>query len=134
MSTLKADTIQNTSGGAVTLTNQHAAKAWVRYDGTSVTAGADLVGVGDSFNYSSVVDNGTGNYTFSFTNSMSSVNWSGSALGKHDNNSTNDADNRQVILMHTITASSFIPLSSEAGAATLNDSALGHNQVFGDLA
>lgn len=134
--TIIADTLTHSTAGSVTtdFVVNGSAKAWVRYDGTSVTAGADLVGVGDSFNYSSVVDNGTGNYTFSFTNSMSSVNWSGSALGKHDNNSTNDADNRQVILMHTITASSFITLASEAGAATLNDSALGHNQVFGDLA
>ena len=29
MSTLKADTIQNTSGGAATLTKQVAAKMWV---------------------------------------------------------------------------------------------------------
>ena len=29
MSTLKADTIQSTSGGAATLTKQEAAKAWV---------------------------------------------------------------------------------------------------------
>jgi len=121
-------------GTATTNLQQGLAKAWVRYDGTSVTAEADLVGVGDSFNYSSVVDGGTGNYTFSFTNNMSSVNWSGSALGKHDNNSTNNADNRQVILMYQITASSFITLASESDAAILNDSALGHNQVFGDLA
>ncbi len=134
--TIIADTLTHSTAGSVTtdFVVNGSAKAWVRYDGTSVTAGADLVGVGDSFNYSSVVDGGTGNYTFSFTNSMSSVNWSGSALGKHDNNSTNNADNRQVILMYAITASSFITLASEAGAATLNDSALGHNQVFGDLA
>ena len=30
MSTLKADTVQSTSGGAVTLTNQEASKAWVQ--------------------------------------------------------------------------------------------------------
>ena len=29
MSTLKADTIQSTSGGAVTLTGQEAIKSWV---------------------------------------------------------------------------------------------------------
>ena len=31
MSTLKADTIQSTGGGAATLTKQHAAKAWVHF-------------------------------------------------------------------------------------------------------
>jgi len=131
-----ADTLEHSTAGSVTTDYvvNGSAKAWVRYNGTSLTSGADLTGVGDSFNYTSVVDGGTGNYTFNFTNSMSSVNWSGSALGKHDNDSTNNADNRQVILMYQITASSFITLASEASAATLNDSALGHNQVFGDLA
>ena len=32
MSTLKADTIQSTGGGAATLTKQSAAKAWVNFD------------------------------------------------------------------------------------------------------
>ncbi len=134
MSTLKVTTIQTSAGGAVTLTKQHAAKAWIRYNGTNLTGDADLAGVGDSFNYTSVVDGGIGTYTFTFTNNMSSVNWSGSALGKHDDDSTNNADNRQSILMHAITASNYITLSSETKEATLNDSALGHNQVFGDLA
>jgi hypothetical protein len=31
MSTLKADTIQSTGGGAATLTKQSAAKAWFEY-------------------------------------------------------------------------------------------------------
>ena len=136
-SELRVNTLKDASGNnsvATSTVAQGSAKAWIRYAGTSLTGDSDLAGVGDSFNYTSVVDGGTGTYTFTFTNNMSSVNWSGSALGKHDDNSTNDADNRQVILMHAITASNFITLASEAGAATLNDSALGHNQVFGDLA
>ena len=134
--TIVADTLTHSTAGSVTtdFVVNGSAKAWSRYDGTSLTSDADLVGVGDSFNYTSIVDGGTGTYTFTFINSMSSVNWSGSALGKHDDNSTNDADNRQSILMYAITASSFITLASETSAATLNDSALGHNQVFGDLA
>ena len=35
MSTLKADTIQNTSGGAVTLTRQDAAKGWCNFEQAS---------------------------------------------------------------------------------------------------
>lgn len=136
-SELRVDTLKDASGNnsvATSTVAQGSAKAWIRYDGTSLTGDADLTGVGDSFNYTSVVDGGTGTYTFTFTNNMSSVNWSGSALGKHDDNSTNNADNRQSILMYAITASNFITLASETSAATLNDSALGHNQVFGDLA
>ena len=66
MSTLKADTIQNTSGGAVTLTNQSAAKAWgnTSGDGTPVIDG--------SFNTSSLTDNGVGEQTYYFVSSMDS--------------------------------------------------------------
>ena len=142
---LKVDDLRgNTSAGDITITSeggsatmqlqQGVAKAWIRYNGTSLTSGSDLTGVGDSLNYASAVDNGTGSYSFNFTNNMSSANWSASALGKHDNNSTNNADNRQSILIYSITTSSFTNLASETSAATLNDSALGHNQVFGDLA
>ncbi len=136
-SELRVDTLKDASGNnsvATSTVAQGSAKAWIRYDGFSVTENPDLAGVGDSFNYTSVVDGGVGKYTFTFTNNMGNVNWSGSALGKHDNDTTNNADNRQSILMHTILTSSFITWASETSAATYNDSALGHNQVFGDLA
>jgi hypothetical protein len=63
MSTLKADTIQNTSGGAATLTKQHAAKAWANLNGVSF-------GLRDDFNFSSATDVGTGDYDFIFTQIM----------------------------------------------------------------
>ena len=66
MSTLKADTIQNTSGGAVTLTNQHAIKIWINFNGSGTIA------IRDSFNVSGIIDEGTGDYTTTFTNDMSS--------------------------------------------------------------
>jgi len=65
MSTLKADTIQNTSGGAVTLTKQSAAKAWVHWDGEATAS------IRDSFNFASLSDTGTGDYTFSYATSQS---------------------------------------------------------------
>ena len=66
MSTLKADTIQSTSGGAATLTKQQAAKFWVAYD-----AVAD--NIDGSFNHSSLTDVDTGEHAFSFTNSFGSA-------------------------------------------------------------
>ena len=61
MSTLKADTIQSTSGGAATLTKQQAAKAWLNLNGTGTIAARD------SFNFSSHTDgNGTGTYTSNY--------------------------------------------------------------------
>ena len=75
MSTLKADTIQSTGGGAATLTKQSASKVWMNLDGTGTIA------VQGSLNVSSVVDNGTGQYTPSLSNSMSNVNYAGAPTG-----------------------------------------------------
>jgi hypothetical protein len=69
MSTLKADTIQSTGGGAATLTKQHAAKAWSNYSGSGTT-------FRDSFNHSSATDHGTAAYTVTLTNNMSNTNYS----------------------------------------------------------
>ena len=67
MSELRVTTISDTAGtGAVTLTKQHAAKAWVNFNGQGTIAARD------SFNVTSLTDNGTGDYTNSFTNAMSS--------------------------------------------------------------
>jgi hypothetical protein len=65
MSTLKADTIQSTGGGAATLTKQSASKAHTQLDQTGTT---ELNG---SFNFSSVTDVGTGLADLFFTNNFS---------------------------------------------------------------
>lgn len=84
MSTLKADTIQNTSGGAVTLTKQHAAKAWVNYNNSGTVAARD------SFNISSLTDNATGDTSSSYTNSFSNVNYAtASTCSLSDGSATN---------------------------------------------
>ena len=71
MSTLKADTIQNTSGGAATLTKQHAAKAW-----GNANVNQSTPAFRDSFNYASILDEGTGLYEFPFTRAMNEGNYS----------------------------------------------------------
>ena len=70
MSTLKADTIQSTSGGAATLTKQSAAKAWITLDGTGTPS------TSDSFNTGSITDNATGDYTIAISNAMNNANYS----------------------------------------------------------
>ena len=66
MGTLKVDTVVGSDGTSpVTLTKQSAAKAWVNLDGTASGATAR-----DSFNVASTTDNGSGQYTATFTNSM----------------------------------------------------------------
>ena len=69
MSTLKADTIQSTGGGAATLTKQTAAKAWVNFNGTSTVA------IRASNNVASITDNGTGDYTANFTSAITDANY-----------------------------------------------------------
>jgi hypothetical protein len=73
MSTLKADTIQSTSGGAATLTKQSAAKMFHVFNGTGTVA------TSSSFNVSSLTDEGTGDYTTAFSSAFSSANFSNSA-------------------------------------------------------
>lgn len=71
MSTLKADTIQNTSGGAATLTKQIAAKLRANFDGSVSSLSAD-----GSFNLSSLTDNGIGDHTINATSSFSDRHYS----------------------------------------------------------
>ena len=66
MSTLKADTIQSTSGGAVTLTKQSAATTRHTYDQPASTTV-------DSLNISSASDESTGLVLNTFTNAYSSA-------------------------------------------------------------
>ena len=64
MSTLKVNTIQNTSGVEV-----YTAKAWVNFNGTGTVA------IRAAGNVSSITDNGTGDYTVNFTNAMPDANY-----------------------------------------------------------
>ena len=128
MSTLKADTIQSTSGGAATLTKQSAAKAWLNHTQVSTHA------IQGSFNISSITDAGTG-YTnpISFTNNMSDANYAGSMYQSGDTNTTyNNFSNNYVGGLGTKTTSSF-GVSSYAVSA-LTDVARNDSIIQGDLA
>ena len=68
MSTLKVNTIQDTGGSNSSTPEQiqqGRAKAWVHFDGTFGTSPFTVGngGIFDSFNVSSVTDNGEGKYT-----------------------------------------------------------------------
>ena len=86
MSTLKADTIQNTSGGAVTLTKASAAKALF-----NVTDNDTLVSGG--LNVSSLNDRATGRMTISLTNNMSNTTNMSCAGDASETSSANGATN-----------------------------------------
>jgi len=69
MSELRANTISDAAGtGPVTLTGQSAAKAYI-YAGNNGSTLKEL-------NVSSGVDNGVGDYSFNFTNSFDSADYS----------------------------------------------------------
>lgn len=51
------------------------AKAWISFNGSTVTSSADMTGVNDSFSVSSVVDNTTGDYSVNLSTSMASTNY-----------------------------------------------------------
>ena len=130
MSTLKADTIQNTSGGAATLTKQSAAKGFVSFKGTST------VTVHDSQNTSSVTDLDTGRYQQNFTNSMSNDTYSPSG-GCFDSGETGSNGN----FIHLYTDGGSTMASGSLKVSTREHSGGGRNDptqanitVHGDLA
>jgi len=72
MSTLKLDTIASRDGTESTdVTNviNGSAKAWVNFNGTGTVA------IRESFNVSSITDNGTAVYAVNFTNAMPDTNY-----------------------------------------------------------
>ena len=65
-SILNVDEIAAKDGTSpVAFTKQSAAKAWIRFNGSGTIA------VTDSLNIASITDNGTGDYSNTFTNAMS---------------------------------------------------------------
>jgi hypothetical protein len=84
MSTIKVDTIKNTSNVEV-----YTCKAWVNFNGTGTVA------IRASGNVSSITDNGTGDYTVNFATAMADANYSTTATSGNDdptNSGTRDAN------------------------------------------
>lgn len=101
MSTLSVGTIQsNTSAPPVIRNSSNTeigtfCRAWVNFNGTLVTNPASMTGVRASFNVSSILDNGVGDYTINFTNAMPDANYCVTASGNRTNDpgSTERDDN-----------------------------------------
>ena len=104
MSTLKVNTIQNTSGVEV-----YTCKAWVNFNGTGTVA------IRASGNVSSITDNGTGTYAVNFTVAMPDVNY-GASCFITDDSTSNRAVNEQGPFGQFRTASSMrVTLHSTTG-------------------
>lgn len=78
MSTIKVNSIQNTSGVEV-----YTAKAWVNFNGTGTVA------IRASGNVSSITDNGTGDYKVNFTTPMQDTNYAYSLSCSENNDIVN---------------------------------------------
>ena len=81
MSTLKVNNLQDITGANNSTPEQVAqgrAKFWVTFEGDSTGTNKTI---NDSFNVSTVTDNGTGDYTINFTNNLSNNNYC--VLGGH---------------------------------------------------
>jgi len=62
-------TVVGEGGTNTTNLQQGLIKGWIRFDGTGTIA------IDDSFNYASITDNGTGDYTATLSNAMGNINY-----------------------------------------------------------
>ena len=121
MSTLRADTIQSTGGGAATLTKQEGSKSRGHFDGSAAT-------LDGSFNTASLTDNATGKFTPNFANNMTDGNYS---VATNKTGTSNTASNTGT-KAQTYTTSNFQIVTTENGAdSDENDTVY---IVVGDLA
>ena len=133
-SILKVDALQGiTAAGDITVTSeggaatqslqQGLAKAWIAFNGTGTIA------IKDSSNFTSISDDGTGDYKSNITSALSDANGSATAGGGHPSGLTNVGEANQVGLL------SSSQLSHETGSTTANvDFAHVNATVHGDLA
>jgi len=76
MSTLKVNTIQDTSSGNTSTTaqiQQGRCKAWVNCNGGTATSTNGSITINNSFNVSSVTDKGVGRHRITFSSAMPNV-------------------------------------------------------------
>ena len=84
MSTIKANTLLHSDGSTTTQPSIPAldtrmAKAWVKFNGMNTVA------INDSYNVSSITDNGVGNYSMNFTTAMDNAHYGAVCNGSHYN-------------------------------------------------
>ena len=70
MSTIRANVVQNASGGATTLTDLYPARAWVNFNGIGT------VSIRNDGNVGSITDIGAGRFNINFSTSLASANYS----------------------------------------------------------
>ena len=127
-SELRVDTLKDASGNnsvATSTVAEGSAKAWWNLNGTGTVA------LRDSFNISSVADDGTGEYDPTFTNNMGNANYSflGLCGGESSNNGYARLGNNE-----TPTASTYNINTMDNDGSGSKDHSYVLSAVFGDLA
>ena len=103
--------------------NVNVAKAWINYNGTGTVA------IRDSFNVSSLTDNGTGLYTITFTNAMSNDDYCVQCTSHMWEN--NSDDNSRITGATQMSTTSFRQ-STIYGTGSYQDAQNNMATVFGD--
>ena len=121
-----ADTLEHSTAGSLTTDYvvNGSAKAWVRFVPNTIT---------DSNNYSSATDNGTGDFTFTFTSSLTDGNFA-IVYGGRGGTGTTGAYNSNANQQGANSASSCRTVGSVTNADTGADPTQLYNMVQGDLA
>ena len=122
---LKADTLTHSTAGslATNFVVEGSAKGWSYFQGTGTAV------INDSFNHSSLSDDGTGRYTLNVTNSMSGTQYSLSLV----RNTYHVRPKAEDLAAGSYKMDSDY-VSGTSGQMTANDAAYVHTQIFGDLA
>ena len=127
MSTLKVNTIQNTSGGSSSTPEQieqGRAKSWVHFNGSGT------VSIYDSFNVSSITDSGTGKYIVNMSITMPNINYAVVSDGRF--NTADGLGTNIISTRRTAFTTTTFGLRSATSSSTANDSEFVCAVVFGD--
>lgn len=138
MSQLDVDKLSGrTTNGSITVvgegntitTNlqQGLSKAWANQDGSATDAEAR-----DSFNIGGIVDTSAGNYTVSFSNNMSSVNWTSQISANNGTTDVSGAHDYGFAVVDRATSSYRIDIENASNSQV--DLSLVDTVVHGDLA
>ena len=116
-------TVASEGGAVTTSVQQGLAKVWVNFNGTGTIAARD------SFNFSSLTDNGTGDYTVTLSNAMSSADYAALATCGLDSGGS-----RAFCSTDSHATTSFAVLLRQAASNNNIDAADVQSGLLGDLA
>ena len=103
---------------------QRVCQAWVNFNGVGTPA------IRDSYNVSSITDNGTGDYTVNFTNNMANINYS--TVSSAGGNSTDVISDLHSIQIGIAAVGSVRVGDNYANGGSVRDPVVCNVMIFGD--